>query len=160
MPGNMITSAMTHADDDPVSARLRWVLQSTGRSKRALSLAAGLSASQVERLLARGASRAELETLKKLADAANVSLAWLVSGTGMPSDTDAQHPANDLPGRGHRLGDMDGYDRLEANARLLRPQYDTRPDVWQRVRSIEALTDGPLTGAALAELADFLVRHG
>lgn len=73
---------------DPVSARIQWLLAHTGRSKRAMSLAAGLAGSQVERLLARGASGASLETLRKLADAAGCSLAWLVSGTGEPFDVE------------------------------------------------------------------------
>jgi multidrug efflux pump subunit AcrA (membrane-fusion protein) len=47
----------------------------------------------------------------------------------------------------------------EADARLLRPQYAEHP-VWARMRAAEALTDGPVTGAALAELADYLIRHG
>lgn len=144
---------------DPVSARIQWLLAHTGRSKRAMSLASGLAASQVERLLVRGASGASLETLRKLADAAGCSLAWLVSGTGEPFDVEGQRPANDLPSRQHRLGDLDGYAQAEADARLLRPQYADHP-VWQRMRDAEALTDGPVSGAALAELADYLIRHG
>jgi transcriptional regulator with XRE-family HTH domain len=146
-------------EDDPVSRRLRWVLEAQGKSMRGLSLAAGLSATHVERLLARGASKSELETLRKIAATTGVSLSWLATGVGDPYEDDAQRPAADAPSRERHMGDLAGYAQAEADARLLRPQYAEHP-VWARMRAAEALTDGPVTGAALAELADYLIRHG
>lgn len=146
-------------DEDPVSRRLRWVLEAQGKSMRSLSLAAGLSAAHIERLLARGASKSELSTLHKIATTTGVSLSWLATGRGEPYEADAQSPAPDAPSRERHMGDLVGYAQAEADARLLRPQYADHP-VWERIRATEALTDGPVTGAALAELADYLIRHG
>lgn len=117
---------------DPVSARIQWLLAHTGRSKRAMSLASGLAASQVERLLVRGASGASLETLRKLADAAGCSLAWLVSGTGEPFDVEGQRPANDLPSREHRLA---------------------HPDVWRLALAILVPKSMMAAGASVGDVA-------
>lgn len=154
----MLALAMTTDADDPVSRRLRWVIDHLNTNAFALSKRAGLSDSHVRKILERGGMGTQLETLGKVAAAAGCSLAWLATGVGQAFDEDvAQASTNDNAGS-ERLGDVPG---IEANLRLaqaMRPQYDGLP-VWSEIRHGEALADVEPTPVMLAELADWLVRH-
>jgi transcriptional regulator with XRE-family HTH domain len=82
-------------DEHTIASRLRWILENrkdpTGKdwSQRSLSAAAKLSQSHVNALITGRIhpSKAGLDTLAKIAEAAGVSVAWLEHGTDPPSAT-------------------------------------------------------------------------
>lgn len=113
----------------PLVGRLELILKRTGWSQRELSRRAGLAESHVN-LIIRAATKnpasagaVELDTLKKIASAAGVSLAWLTSGTGAPdADDDSRGPStveSEVPHFGNAVGWADA--RREAER--------THPDV-------------------------------
>lgn len=82
-------------DEHTIASRIRWILENrkdpTGKdwSQRSLSAAAKLSQSHVNALITGRIhpSKAGLETLAKIAEAAGVSVAWLEHGTDPPTPT-------------------------------------------------------------------------
>lgn len=69
-----------------LAERIQWVLeQEKFKSKRAWSLAAGRSATQVTMILRRPEQRVADDVLEDLARAANVNPEWLRSGRGEPN---------------------------------------------------------------------------
>jgi transcriptional regulator with XRE-family HTH domain len=85
---------------DTLAARLRWILEQRGVSQRALAIKAGLAPSHVSLILNHLGDRVAMETIRKLAEAASVSVDWLASGEGAAdAGADATEPHNEnLPG--------------------------------------------------------------
>ncbi|WP_230679042.1 hypothetical protein, partial [Streptococcus pneumoniae] len=84
----------------------------------ALSIKAGLSGRHIGKLLERGnGASAELETLFKIAEAAQVNPAWLTTGQGQPTSSETVDTHNP------KMRSRPGFERALQAARLLRPQY-------------------------------------
>lgn len=139
---------------DPISTRLQWALARLDLAPSALSKRAGLAPVHVAKLLKGGASHAELETLRKVALAGGINLAWLVSGKGSAFEGDAAAPEGPVA----RNGDLPGFAEALADAKLLRPQYAGHP-VWTEIEEGDVMFDGAPTSAGVAELADWIFRH-
>lgn len=104
MAANLLLDVAEH----PIVAGLRWILENRRApdgepwSMRGLSTAAGLSPSHVERIVAgrTDAARLKLETVERLAEAGQVSSAWLQTGAG---NRDAKTEALRYPEREEEL---------------------------------------------------------
>lgn len=125
--GGAIVSA-SHGGYSPsvastVAQRIQKILDRTGWSQRELSRRSGLSPGAIGWILAHPDRPSELDTLKGIASAAKVSLAWLTSGTGAPdADDDSRGPStveSEVPHFGNAVGWADA--RREAER--------THPDV-------------------------------
>lgn len=134
--------------------RLRSVMKSKGWTQREWPEKAGLSHGAISSFFSRAQKDPDAtmhgSALKKLATAADISLAWLVSGEGEP-DTFALAPADPPALREVRtrvdhddeeipecLGDFKGYDAQEKRARK---QLGNTVDewVWPHVRAVNML---------------------
>lgn len=134
--------------DHPIANRLLWAVEKrAGGNQRELSRKAGLSESYLGTLLTRLRKKAdaqiEVASMLAIAQAANVSISWLLTGYGTPdggSEAEDGSPLRALPDYQPAL------DAAIAKAPYLPPW------LWGRVGNLRnAYAPQPLT-------ADFLVR--
>lgn len=143
------------ATPDPVSERIRHLMELRGWSARQLSIRAGLTESHVTLLLRRGASKAEAATLGKIAAAGDVALEWLLSGDGAMAEA---APAPRVESSGDpKFEDIPGYAESLPVAKRLRPEHPEY--IWQTLSAAGPLLTGPITPAMLADLADVLLKY-
>lgn len=157
---------------DAISKRLEEIRIQRGWSGREFSQRAGVSDGQYQKLKERGAANARSETLAAFAAAAGVSLAWLQTGAGSPSDgveavdppapADGTQVAPDVPLHDQAptmMSQIPGYAALERAARKLAADLDEW--VWLYLRTAKPLLDSryPITPASLETLARAIAKH-
>lgn len=68
-----------------LKARLRWAVERSGLSNRALSERAGLAPGSISQWLAAAEPNPTIDSLRAISKAADVSLCWFVTGHGSPT---------------------------------------------------------------------------
>lgn len=157
----MVTPSETLAD------RIRHVLEARRWSQRELARRASIAETHVNTLLRKldrdPSASVESKTLQKIAQAAGVSMQWLLTGEGPGvADEPASESESDLPPSGvpTTLGGFAGYREVEATARKLAPEV---PEwAWLIARNANPLSIGnaPPSVNMVVELARFIMQHG
>lgn len=129
-PFETVNSSLSAGILGPVNTlaeRVEWILKHRRRpdgtrwSQRALSEAAGMSPAVVGMLRRGDTKDVRGETLRHLAAAAGVSLAWLATGKGTPDeDDDARGPSTAESGVPH-FGNAVGWDDARREAERTHP---------------------------------------
>jgi transcriptional regulator with XRE-family HTH domain len=135
--------------DNPLVERIRKILQIRGMTPYDLSQRAGLSDGHVNTMLNRNTTRLSAETLTAIADAADVSLEWLVSGRGDPLVRDPSLPP--------RFYNVPGYADLEPAAKALEPALPLW--VWEMTARSRPWLSVPMTPRTIADVAKFIASH-
>lgn len=134
--------------------RIAQVLKDRGWSQRELARRAKYTTeSQLGNTLRRireNPGRVEVETMQRIADAAGVSLHWLLTGVEPGA---AANEAGSAP----HLINLPNWPGLLAASRMLAPDYDDW--VWDEVGRSYPLTTAPVTPAMLVDLAELVVKH-
>lgn len=112
---------------DEIALRIQRILELRGWTARELARQSGLpSETHVGLILKRGGARVGVETLLKLAQAAQVSERWLLTGQGSPDESDEDrapsHSESEIP----HLSNAVGWDDALATARVLEPELFAR----------------------------------
>lgn len=138
-----------------LAQRIQWILTELRISQRELSRRAGLAEVHVGQILRRlennHDAQVEVGTLNAIADAARVSRAWLISGSGTPSDQPPPEPGEP------RFGDLPQWSRLAQQARTLDPSL---PDwVLTVVATWHTQPDVPPNAALVADLGRLALKY-
>lgn len=137
---------------DTLAARIRRAMAAKGWSTRELSRQAGFSSpSQVGNTLKRldeNPDAVELITLRRIAEALEVSVERLITGRDDLAVEALRSP---------RFRELHGWAQLETDARAIvqAPEW-----VWQTLREARPLLDGEPTAGDVADLALYVLRHG
>lgn len=145
------------ADSDPIKSRIEQVLALRGWSARELSQRSNLSENHVAQILSRGARRVGHETLSKIAAGGGVRVTWLTSGEEPMEAAGVSPNAAPAEESDPCMGNRPGFEAALVGARALRPHHPEY--VWREVRVSDPLMVIPLTPAALADIADVLVKY-
>lgn len=133
---------------DPIAARLRAVLAQKGISESGAAEAAGLARSAVSKLLHRlegGSEAVQLDTLKAVAQAVDVSWTWLVAGVGDPgAEIEPQ-----------TFGSLPQWQELRRRAEI---DLSAPEEVWAFVESCSPI-DRHVTVAQVVDFARLVLRH-
>jgi len=134
--------------------RIAHVLRLRKLSASALSQSAGLGRSHVGQLQSgKLGKRPSDETLRRIAEAARVSLRWLATGEGAPDDP-AEAPPVVVP---KPLEETEGWSDLVATAKRERP--DIPAWAFAEVGRWCLVMDRGLSAAMLASLAGSVQSH-
>lgn len=143
-----------------VGDRVRQILELRNVSARELSRRAGLGETQVALLVKRYERNPDvttsLATLTAIASGGGVSLKWLATGQGDPTDEDPK-PLGGSPVDLPRFGSLDNWPTLRATAKAV----DDRLEDWalDELESARPILRGPITPAVVADLARVIMRH-
>lgn len=150
--------------------RIRWILETRHLSQSALSLKAGLSRSHVDGIIekfeANPDAEVQLNTLKAIARAGEVSWKWLVTGIGSPTDLDDVDLApTDTLARGSspdlkvlrappRWCDLSNWTDLVVEAVKSLP--DMEEWVWKKVAKEYPPDGAPITVETVVKAAKYI----
>lgn len=129
-----------------IGKRLEWVLKERGFSRRGLSLKAGLTDTHVGTIIRSDLQHVQVETTRRLAIAAGVSLRWLATGEGRWDDVAS--PVGDMPAREWAIEVLRGGGVSEdVIQELVHEQHDEEHDrFWWLERGVMmARLRGPVT---------------
>jgi transcriptional regulator with XRE-family HTH domain len=86
-------------DVSTLKERLQWAVDYSGLARTTLALKAGLARSHITGMLGQDEPNPTIDALRRIAKAANVSLAWLAAGSGpaSPYEGDESTPIPPLP---------------------------------------------------------------
>lgn len=135
---------MEDLDLQTLAGRIAWVIAKRERpngggawDEKTLSVAAKLGSSHVGQFVRGEQTNPTLSTVKKIADAAGVSAAWLAYGVGSPDqDDDARAPSTREDGTAHR-GNVIGWDDAAA---IVRAKHRFSDEQWSVSERVAALT--------------------
>lgn len=158
--GGMFHPAMTSETKraETIGDRVEWICATLGISQSELARRAEMDRAHVSQIVRlsknEGAGNFRVETLKRIAVAANVRLEWLITGEGSPFKSASEETRDQSP---PRFDSLHNWSALLASARVLQP---TVPEwAWSAVaRSNPALTDSPTPGM-VADLAVLYLKH-
>lgn len=167
---------------ETLANRLEWARERLGVSGREVARRAGMHESQygvtLKRLRDNPDGEVSVPVMKSLARALNVSESWLITGRGSPDDRDdaaqapppedvdiaGRRPVSSGAARSHRplLENLPDWPELLAGARQIAADRGREiPDwAWTTLGKSGGLLTGPLTAAAVFDLAKTYADHG
>lgn len=154
----------TLADVTTLGDRIQYILDRVPSpsgekwNAKSLSQAAGLPSDAHVGMLKRGTVKTGRgDTLAKIASAARVSLRWLSTGEGSPTDDDNESRAPGGESSEPKFANIPHWDHIRATAKTLEPSIeDWALDI---VAQSHPMLTAPLTPGMVVDLARVVMKH-